>query len=95
MLGPGTPTTYTGVYVAPAGLAAFGQAEDVRSGGVVVNADYTIMKALEPLWVGGPHSTVIWDGVEYDQVGVPRTYSRGRKTKHQVIKLKARGVEVR
>ena len=94
-LGPGTPKTYTGVYVAPAGLAAFGQAEDVRSGGMVVNADYQIIKALEPRWVGGPHSTVTWNGKEYDQVGVAREYSRGRLTKHEVIKLKARDTEVK
>jgi hypothetical protein len=94
-LGPGTPKTYQGVTVEPTGLAAFGQAEDVRSGGMVVNADYQIMKALEPRWVGGPHSTIVWEGVEYDQVGEARTYSRGRMTKHQVIKMKARGVEVR
>lgn len=94
-LGPGTPVTYTGVYVAPAGLAAFGQAEDVRSGGMVVNADYQILKDLEPAWVGGPHSTVMWDGVEYQQVGVVRTYSRGVRTKHQVIKIKAVGAEVK
>lgn len=94
-LGPGPSTTFKGVYVAPAGLAAFGQAEDVRSGGTVVNADYVIMKALEPVWPGGPHSTIVWDGVEYDQVGEARTYSRGRMTRHQIIKMKARSVEVR
>ena len=94
-LGPGTPKTYKGVSVMPAGLAAFGQAEDVRSGGMVVNADYIVMKALEPRWIGGPHSTVTWEGVEYDQVGVVKTFTRGRRTKHEVIKLKARGTEVR
>jgi hypothetical protein len=62
---------------------------------MVVNADYQIMKALEPTWVGGPHSKVIWDGVEYQQVGVARTYSRGARTKHQIIKIKAVGAEVR
>ena len=94
-LGPGPSKTYTGVYVAPAGLAAFGQAEDVRTGGTVVNSDYVIMKALVPRWVGGPHSIITWDGNEYDQVGVVRTYSRGARTKHEIIKLKARGTEVK
>ena len=93
-LGPGTPKTYKGVSVQPAGLAAFGRAEDDRQG-LVVNVDYVIYKALEPRWVGGPHSTVIWEGTEYDQVGVVRSYRRGSRTKHEVIKLKARSVEVK
>lgn len=93
-LGPGSPVTYRGVSVEPAGLSAFGRAEDDRFG-TLINADYVIMKALEPRWVGGPHSTVMWEGIEYDQDGIVLTYSRGRRTKHQVIKLKARGTEVK
>lgn len=90
-LGPGTPVTYRGVSVQPAGLAAFGKAEDDG----YINADYIIIKALVPEWVGGPHSTVKWNGDDYDQVGVVKTFHRGRRTKHQVIKLKARGTEVK
>jgi hypothetical protein len=90
-LGPGTPHTYSGVSVQPAGLAAFGSAEDPG----YINADYIIMKAITPAWVGGPHSTVMWNGEEYDQVGVVKRFMRGRRTKHEVIKLKARGTEVK
>lgn len=91
VLGPGTPKTYTGVSVQPAGLAAFGSAEEPG----YINADYVIFKALLPTWVGGPKSTVIWNGVEYDQVGVVKVFGRGVRTKHEVIKLKARGTEVK
>lgn len=90
-LGPGEPVEYYGVSVQPAGLAAFGKAEEPG----LVNVDYVIYKAPEPAWVGGPHSTVIWEGEEYDQVGVVRKYRRGRRSKHDEIKLKARGTEVR
>lgn len=93
-LGPGPAKTYTGVSVFPAGLAAFGRAEDDRYG-TLVNVDFVIIKALQPLWVGGPHSIVVWEGEEYDQVGVVRTHGRGFATKHQVIKLKARGTQVK
>lgn len=89
--GPGEPVTYTGVSVQPAGLAAFGRAEDPG----YVNVDYVLIKAYLPRWVGGPHSIVTWDGVEYDQVGVVKSFHRGRRTKHEEIKLKARGTEVR
>jgi len=91
VLGPGTPVTYKGVSVQPAGLAAFGSAEDPG----YVNADYIILKAYEPAWVGGPHSTVMWEGEEYDQVGVVKKFHRGKRSRHEEIKLKARGVEVR
>ena len=90
-LGPGTPVTYRGVSVQPAGLAAFGSAERNN----VIDADYIILKAITPAWVGGPHSTVMWNGVEYDQVGIVKFYGGGRRTKHEEIKLKARGTEVK
>lgn len=90
-LGPGIPKTYTGVSVQPAGLAAFGSAEDPG----YINADYVVLKAITPAWVGGPHSTVMWNGIEYDQVGVAKVYGRGRRTKHEEIKLKARGTGVK
>lgn len=86
-LGPGEPVEYIGVSVQPAGLAAFGGAE-------FTGYDYVIFKSYEPAWVGGPHSTVMWNGVEYYQLGVPQRYGRGRNSKHETIKLKARGVEV-
>ena len=90
-LGPGTPVTYRGVSVQPAGLAAFGSAEDPG----YINADYVIFKAFTPAWTGGPHSTVMWNGDEYDQVGVVKRFGRGRRSRYEEIKLKARGTEVR
>lgn len=90
-LGNGTPVTYRGVSVQPVGLSAFAQAETP----VYINADYLVIKAWEPAWVGGPKSTVVWNGVEYDQVGVVRRFGRGRHTRHEEIKLKARGSEVK
>lgn len=93
-LGPGPTKTYTGVSVQPAGLAAFGRAEDDRYG-TQVNVDFVVLLGITPTWIGGPHSTVLWNGTKYDQVGVVRTYGRGRRTKHQEVKLKARGAEVK
>lgn len=90
-LGPGTPHTYKGVSVQPAGLAAFGSAERNN----VIDADYIILKAELPAWVGGPHSIVTWNGEQYDQVGVVKRYGRGRRTRHEEIKLKARGTAVK
>lgn len=91
VLGPGIPKTFTGVSVQPAGLAAFGRAEDDGN----INVDYIIYKAYEPAWNGGPHSIVTWNGVEYDQVGVVKRFGRGRRSKYEEIKLKARGTAVK
>ena len=88
---PGTPVTYTGVSVQPAGLAAFGRAEDDGN----INIDYVIYLGIKKTWVGGPHSLVTWNGVQYDQVGVVKFYHRGRRTKHQEVKIKARGTAVK
>ena len=61
----------------------------------LINADYIVLKAFTPAWVGGPHSTVMWNGIEYDQVGIVKRFGRGRRSRHEEIKLKARGTEVR
>lgn len=73
------------------GLAAFTSGEEVG----FINADYTIIKAFEPAWVGGPHSTVEWNGQIYDQVGVVKRFGRGRRSRHEEIRIKARGTEVK
>lgn len=91
ILGAGEPVTYYRVSVQDAGLSSYTKPEDNN----VIQADYLIYKPLEPAWVGGPHSTVIWEGVEYDQVGIVKRFRRGRRTNHEVVKIKARGTEVR
>lgn len=91
VLGPGPSKTYTGVSVQPAGLSAFGKDEANN----VIDADYIIMKAITPAWIGGPHSMVEWNGELYDQVGIVKRFMRGRRTKHEVIKIKARGTAVK
>ena len=91
VLGPGPSKTYTGVSVQPAGLSAFGKAEADN----VIDADYIIMKAPDPAWIGGPHSVVEWNGELYDQVGIVKRYHRGRRSKHEVISLKAQGTAVK
>ena len=91
VLGPGLARTYKGVSVQPAGLSAFGK-DEVNN---VIDADYIIMKADSPAWIGGPHSIVIWNGQEYDQVGIVKKFGRGRRTKHEVVKIKARGTAVK
>lgn len=91
VLGPGPSETYVGVSVQPAGLSAFGKDEENN----VIDADYIIMKAIDPPWIGGPHSLVEWEGDLYDQVGIVKRFRRGRRTKHEVIKIKARGTAVK
>lgn len=91
VLGPGPSRTYSGVSVQPAGLSAFGQEEANN----VIDADYVLMKAAEPKWIGGPHSVVEWNGELYDQVGIVKRFGRGLRTKHEVVKLKAQGTAVK
>jgi hypothetical protein len=91
VLGPGVPVTFTGVSVQPAGLAAFGRAEDDGN----INVDYIIYKAFTPPWNGGPHSIVRWNGQDYDQIGVVKRFGRGKRSKYEEIKLKARGTAVK
>lgn len=91
VLGPGPSETYHGVSVQPAGLSAFGKDEENN----IIDADYIIMKAPTPAWIGGPHSVVEWEGELYDQVGIVKRFRRGRRTKHEVIKIKAQGTAVK
>lgn len=91
VLGPGPKRTYSGVSVQPAGLSAFGKAEANN----VIDADYVIYKALEPAWIGGPHSVIDWNGQQFEQVGIVKRFGRGRRSRHEVIKIQARGTAVK
>jgi len=47
-------------------------------------------------WPGGIKSIIKYDGHEYDTVGVPKIFKRGsRRTRHFVVRMKARGAEVK
>lgn len=46
-------------------------------------------------WPGGTHSIVEFEGVEYDQMGLPKEYTEGFLTQHYLVRLKRRGAEVK
>ena len=46
-------------------------------------------------WPGGVHSQVRWRGDLYDQIGKPKQYRQGYFTKHFVVRIAARGAEVK
>lgn len=85
--GPGLPIEYTGCMIEPASLTSFTQAETPG----YINADYILIRAEKPAWVGGPKAIIRWRGRDYDQVGELRRYGRGNRTRHIEVKLKARG----
>lgn len=63
-----------------------------------INDQITVRGALtedRPAWPGGTHSIIDWDGVEYDQKGLAKHYTRGLRTKHFLVRIKRRGAEVK
>lgn len=61
--------------------------------GTTVNDQKKVKGALP--WPGGTHSIVEFEGVEYDQVGLPKEYTQGERTQHYVVRLRRRGAEVK
>lgn len=79
------------VTVAPFGSGSFSnlEAEDEAS----VNDTFTVKGT--GVWPGGVKSIILFNGKEYDQEGIPKVYDRGVRTKHYVVRMKARGAEVK
>ena len=86
----GTPVTIPNVAVQPFGIQAFGIHE--KEG--IANTHYVIF--MDPgVWPGGIHSIVQWDGREWDQYGEIKEHRVGRRSRHDVVRIKARSAEVK
>jgi hypothetical protein len=77
------------VTVAPFGVGSFSDLESVDS----VNDQMTVKGIGE--WPGGVKSIIEFEGVEYDQEGLPKEFTRGLRTQHYVVRIKRRGAEVK
>ncbi|WP_461024676.1 hypothetical protein [Thalassiella azotivora] len=84
---PGTPVEVRGV-VQPV------QADELQALGAAQTETVYRFIGRGP-WPGGVHSTVTWDGREWDQLGEAKVYSTGRRTGHIDVLLRARTSEVR
>lgn len=56
--------------------------------------DQKVIRGSLP-WPGGVHSIVEWEGVEYDQKGLPKEYGQGVRTNHFLVRIKRRSAEVK
>lgn len=56
--------------------------------------DQKVVRGVLP-WPGGVHSIVEWNGVEYDQMGLPKEYTQGVRTQHFMVRIKRRGAQVK
>lgn len=79
------------VTVAPFGSGSFSnlESEDETS----VNDTFTVKG--QGIWPGGVKSIILYEGVEYDQEGLPKNHTRGVRTKHYVVRMRRRGAEVK
>lgn len=88
---PEEPITISGVTFQPTGgnsMTAF-EHKDSKS----VN-DQNIVRGAG-IWPGGSHSIIEFNGLEYDQVGAPKQYSVGHRTKHYSVQCKLRSMEAK
>lgn len=87
-----SPENGRGVAVEPWGAGSLSglEAADETS----VNDQFTIRGELP--WEGGTKSIISWNGAEYDQLGLPKEYTRGSyRTHHFVVRMKRRSAPVR
>jgi hypothetical protein len=86
-----SPETGTGVDVQNYGAGSLSglESDDETS----VN-DQKVIRGRLP-WPGGMHSIVLWNGVEWDCLGLPKEYTRGARTKHFMVRIRRRGAEVK
>lgn len=97
----GTPVIVEGVGVDPYGSQSYAGLES--DDGTSVNDQIVIRIGRIRLesqglteWPGGSHSIVVFDGVEYDQVGLPKVFQRGSKaTNHVKVRASRRSAEVK
>jgi len=89
----GDPITVRRVNVHPFGAGTYGTLEGSDDDGQF-NDQFVVKGRGE--WPGGIRSTIVFDGQEYDQVGVAKKYIRGsRRTNHWLVRMKARKTEVK
>lgn len=77
------------VTVAPHGTGSFSDMESSNT----INDQMSVKGKGE--WPGGVKSIVVFEGVEYDQEGLPKEFTRGVRTQHYVVRIKRRGAEVK
>jgi hypothetical protein len=87
----GEPVVMEGVSIQPFNAGTQGNLEGPMEDRV--NDQYQIRGP--GVWPGGMHSQVEWDGERYDQIGKAKQYRQGYFTKHFVVRIKARGAEVK
>lgn len=56
--------------------------------------DQKVIRGRLP-WPGGTHSIILWDGVEWDQKGLPKEYVQGQRTQHFLVRIKRRSAPVK
>lgn len=87
-----TPVPVKRVAVEPFNAGTYGDVEDEDSGDF---NDQSIVRG-RGIWPGGIKSIVVFEGVEYDTVGLPKKYVRGSKrTHHFQVRIKQRSAEVK
>lgn len=86
----GEPIKVDDVTVQPFGAGTYGNLE---SGEGTVRDQFTVRG--KGVWPGGVHSIIVYQGKEYDQVGVAKEHIIGQFTKHYQVRMSARGAEVK
>lgn len=91
----GDPITVERVNVHPFGAGTYGTLEGSNDD-AQFNDQLTIKGRNPAVWPGGVRSTIEFDGEIYDQVGQAKYFQRGsRRTNHWLVRMKARGAEVK
>ena len=85
----GEPIVKEEVSVQPFGGGTYGNLETDST----INDQWTVRGSLP--WPGGVKSIIIWEGVEYDQVGLPKEHTIGVGTQHFQVRMSRRGAEVK
>ena len=87
----GEGVVLTGVSVQPYGAGSMSglESDDETS----INDQKTVRGVLP--WPGGVHSIIVFEGEEFDQIGLPKEYTQGVRTQHYMVRIKRRGTAVK
>jgi hypothetical protein len=85
-----SPENGNGVAVEPWGAGSLSGLESADE--TSINDQFSVRGVLP--WEGGTKSIIVWDGNEYDQIGLPKEYTRGTRTQHFVVRMKRRSAPV-
>lgn len=87
-----SPENGRGVAVEPYGAGSLSGLE--ADDGSSVNDQFTVRGELP--WEGGTKSIIVFNGDEYDQLGLPKEFTRGSsRTHHFVVRIKRRSAQVK